>query len=338
MMISVVIPIYNEEEVLPLLLTRLRSVMSRLGKPCELILVNDGSRDRSLEILIEASSDMPELLVLNLSRNFGHQAAISAGLSKARGQCVVVMDGDLQDPPELIRELVAAWEAGNQVVIASRRSRAERGLRRFIFAAFYRFFGLLTDFPIPLNAGVFGLLDRKVVDHLLLLEERNRFIPGLRSWLGFRQTVVWYDRQERAAGEAKQTYWRLLRYGFDALFSFSYKPLRLSWIVGLPISIVCFIYGMILVAMRLLNINVVPGFTTPTVALLFLGGIQLITIGILGEYLGRIYDEVKRRPLFIINEQYRHGVYLTAETGRETEHTLTLVDNGMIGAASRRGA
>jgi dolichol-phosphate mannosyltransferase len=262
-------------------------------------------------MLIEASKLSPEIVVLNLSRNFGHQAAISAGLNAATGDCVLVMDADLQDPPELLPELVATWRKGYQVVVAQRKTRAERGLRRFAFDAFYRVFGFLADYPIPLNAGVFGLMDRTVVDHLLLLDERNRFLPGLRSWLGFRQTIVWYDRQERAAGEAKQTYWKLLKYGLDALFSFSYKPLRLSWLFGIPISLFSFVYGLILVTLRIFDINVVPGFTTPTVLLLFFGGIQLISIGILGEYMGRIYDEVKRRPLFIVGQRYQHGARMT---------------------------
>lgn len=304
---SVVIPIFNEEEVIPLLLERLQAIAHSHPDDWEFVLVNDGSRDRSLPLLIEASKVIPEVVVLNLSRNFGHQAAISAGLNAATGDCVMIMDGDLQDPPEVLPELVAMWRQGYQVVVAQRRTRAERGFRRLAFDTFYRVFGFLADYPIPLNAGVFGLMDRAVVNQLLLLEERNRFLPGLRSWLGFRQTIVWYDRQERAAGEAKQTYWKLLKYGLDALFSFSYKPLRLSWFFGVPISLFSFVYGLILVTLRVFDINVVPGFTTPTVLLLFFGGIQLISIGILGEYMGRIYDEVKRRPLFIVGQRYQHG-------------------------------
>lgn len=194
---------------------------------------------------------------------------------------------------------------GFQLVIARRRSRQERGLKLCLFNLFYSLFGFLSDYPITLNAGVYGLMDRVVIDQLNRLTERNRFLPGLRSWIGFRETVVWYDREERAAGKPKQSLLNLLKYGFDAIFSFSYKPLRLSLLLGLTISISSFTYAAVLLIMRLLQINVVPGFTTPTISILFLGGVQLIGIGILGEYLGRIYDEVKQRPIFIVDNILR---------------------------------
>lgn len=300
--VSVVIPIYDEEEILPALHERLTAALADVAD-YEIIFVNDGSHDRSLDLLRDLVARDPRVVVLNLARNFGHQSAVTAGIEAAAGEAVILMDGDLQDPPELLPELIAAWRAGNQVVVARRRSRQDRGLRGFFFRLFHRIFGLISDFPIDTDAGIFGLLDRRATDELIRLQERNRFLPGLRSWVGFRQTTVWYDRAARAAGEPKQSFGRLLRYGFDAVFSFSYKPLRLSWLFGFIVSTIAFGYGAVLLLLRLLSVNVVSGFTTPTVAILFLSGVQLITIGILGEYLGRIYDEVKRRPHYIVAER-----------------------------------
>lgn len=304
--LSVVVPVFNEELVLEALRERLNKVLLGLGISYEVIYVNDGSSDgsnRQLERFFEEDS---HVVVVKLSRNFGHQYALTAGLHAIRGKCVVMIDADLQDPPEVINELFQMWQEGYDVVIAQRRSRKEGTLRRLLFRAFYKILGIISDYPVTLNAGVFGLMDKRVVGQLVRISERNRFIPGLRSWLGFRQGFVTYDREDRAGGKPKQTLGRLLRYGFDAIFSFSYKPLRISWLIGLVISSLCFLYSIFLVLLRILDINVVPGFTTPTVAILFIGGIQLITIGILGEYLGRIYDEVKQRPLFVVEEELRH--------------------------------
>lgn len=304
--LSIVIPLYDEEAVLPTLYEQLGCALAAEGS-YEIVFVNDGSRDRTLSLLRTLAAGDPHLVVLDLSRNFGHQAAVTAGLEAARGDAVILMDGDLQDPPEVIPDLLAAWRDGFQVVVARRRSRQDTGLRGLAFRLFHRFFGLISDFPIDPDAGIFGLMDRRATDELVRLKERNRFLPGMRSWVGFPQTTVWYDRAARAAGEPKQTLGKLLRYAFDAVFSFSYKPLRLSWLFGFVVSLGAFAYGAVLLVMRILSINVVLGFTTPTVAILFLSGIQLITIGILGEYLGRIYDEVKRRPHYIVAERIEGG-------------------------------
>ncbi len=302
--LSLVIPVYNEESVLPLLTTRLRDVLEKLDNTAagEVIFVNDGSTDSSLELLKQQMHKDPRCVVVNLSRNFGHTEAISAGLSVASGDVVVVMDADLQDPPELIPEMLKAYQNGFQVVLAERRSRQEKGIRRWAFDLFYRFFDFLADFPMTEKAGVFSLMDRTVVDHLNRLPEHNRFLPGLRNWVGFRKTSVMYDRSDRVAGKPKQTLKRLLRYGMNAVFSFSYKPLRLSFYLGLIVSFLFFMYALVLIINRIFNIDFVKGFTTPTVTIMFLGGVQLIAIGILGEYLARIYDEVKRRPSFIISD------------------------------------
>jgi dolichol-phosphate mannosyltransferase len=198
--------------------------------------------------------------------------------------------------------MLGAWRAGKRVVIAKRRSRAEGGIKGLFFKLFHTMLEKVSDTPIESNAGVFGLLDRRAVNELLRLKERNRFLPGLRSWIGYEQATVLYDRDARAAGAPKQTIGRLFRYAFDAVFSFSHKPLRAIWSMGFIVSFICIAYAFFLIALRVLHVNVVPGFTTPTVAILFLGGIQLISIGILGEYLGRIYDEVKQRPQYVIHE------------------------------------
>ncbi len=286
--------------------------MESLDLPWEVVYVDDGSRDRSAELLLERQASDPRVVLVRLTRNWGHQPAIAAGLTVAKGDAVVLMDGDLQDPPSVVPQLVAEWKRGGQVVIAQRTSRKEDRFRRFLMAGFYRLLGFLSDVPIPLNAGIFGLLDRQAVDALNRLEERNRYLPGLRAWVGFPTRVVSYAREARAAGEPKQTLFKLTRYALDAIFSFSYKPLRLSLLLGLTAATLAVIYGVLLVGCRLLGVGmfgvpVVNGYTTTIVSILFLGGTQLICVGILGEYIGRIYDEVKRRPLFLIREIHRSG-------------------------------
>ncbi len=308
--LSIVIPVYNEAQIIEVLVQRLRAVLGGLSFGSELIFVDDGSVDGTLEKLRHHQGPDETMTVIELSRNWGHQAAITAGLSVATAAAVVVMDGDLQDPPEVIPRFVAAWQQGAQVVIAQRTSRQDSILRRALFRSFYAVLGFLADRPIPLDAGVFGLMDRAVVNEVLKLEERNRFLPGLRSYVGFRSEVVYYDREQRAGGAPKQTFWRLLKYGMDAVFSFSYKPLRLSLVCGLAVGALGIVYGMLLIALRfsgrgLFGQPVVVGYTSTIVCILMLGSTQLITLGILGEYLGRIYDEVKRRPLFIIRKIYR---------------------------------
>lgn len=325
-MISVVIPIYNEQEVLPRLHQAVRSVMESIGDLWEVVYVNDGSRDRSMEILRQLQRQDPHVVVVELSRNWGHQAALTAGMAEAGGDAVVLMDGDMQDPAETIIDMVNAWRGGAQVVVAQRRSRADRGLRGLLFRTFYKVLGALSDFPIPLNAGIFGLLDRQALDAILQLSESNRYLPGLRAWVGFPTATVYYDRAERAAGEPKQSFFKLLRYGLDAIFSFSYKPLRLSLTFGLAIALFAMLYGVALVTCRLFGvgmfgIEVVNGYTTTIVAILFLGGVQLISVGILGEYIGRIYDEVKRRPLFQVRQVHASPLHHEHHGIREAEST-----------------
>jgi dolichol-phosphate mannosyltransferase len=305
--ISVVIPIYNEEENLPQLQKRITASLDAacqsFGGTWEAVLVNDGSRDRSAAIIRDIHRQDPRFKLVSLSRNFGHQPAVTAGIHHATGRCVVLIDGDLQDPPEIIPDMVAKWRQGHHVVIGQRTSRAERGARGLGFRLFYPILRAVTDLPSAPDAGIFGLMDRRVVAEFNKLPERNRFIPGLRSWLGFSQTAVEYDRMDRAAGKPKQTLRRLLRYAIDAMLSFSYAPLRSVMYMGFFISGMTFL----LAVWYLIDFFRHPdkfgdGFTTTILAILFFGGVQLISLGIVGEYVGRIYEELKQRPLYVVGE------------------------------------
>jgi glycosyltransferase involved in cell wall biosynthesis len=321
--LAIVIPIYNEEETLPELYRRVREVCDRLDDcTWQIIYVNDGSSDRSVEIILEQRAQDARVALVDLSRNFGHQAAISAGLAHADADAVVLMDGDLQDPPEVIPDLVACWQDGGEVVRPERRSRQDRGLRRVGFDLFHCLFSFISDSQLAMNTGIFSLLDRKAVHEFNLLPEKNRFIPGLRSWIGFEQRTVFYDRQARTAGRPKQTWRRLTRYAMDAVFSFSYKPLRLMTAIGICVSAAGFLLACVFIVRRLTGAEIAQtGFTTLVTLILFLGGIQLIAVGLLGEYLGRIYDEVKRRPLFIVRR--RLGVEPPVPAEQEDSHDGT---------------
>jgi dolichol-phosphate mannosyltransferase len=309
-MLSLVTPIYNEQQIIPRLHEEVSRAFDGIGLPWEVVYVDDGSRDESLSMLLALQQRDPHVVVAELSRNWGHQPAVTAGLSVARGDAIILMDGDLQDPPAVIPELVDAWKRGAEVVVAERRSRIESGIRKHLFPLFYKFLGFLSDFPIPLNAGIFGLVDRQVVDAILRLTETNRYLPGLRAWVGFKTAVVYYDRAGRAAGEPKQTLSRLIKYALDAIFSFSYKPLRLTLWFGLTTAFLSVALGLFFIVCRIFGIGlfgspVVYGYTSTLVFILLLAGVQLTSIGILGEYIGRIYDEVKRRPLFVLRKVHQ---------------------------------
>lgn len=309
-LLSVVAPVWNEAEGVEELHRRISLVLDALapGLDGEVVIGDDGSSDGTTEILARLSLDDPRLVVVRLSRNFGHQACILAALSQARGDLIVLMDGDLEDPPEEIPSLVAAHDQGAEIVLAVRASRKDRFLRRVLFREFHRVIGWLSDMPIPENTGTFCLLSRRAAKVMLAMGETNRFLPGLRSWAGFRTARVLYHRQGRFSGTPRQSMGRLFRYAFDAIFGFSYKPLRLSMYVGLLTWICSGLYAVALIATRLMQVNVVPGFTTTSVLVLFFGGMSLMSFGILGEYLGRVYDEVKRRPLFVIDRVIRSGI------------------------------
>ena len=301
-MISVVVPIFNEEEIVNLFHNALSDAMKDIGEAWEVVYINDGSRDSSLKLLTELQTKDTHVVVVDLSRNWGHMGAISAGLQTAHGDAVVLMDGDFQDPPEVVPELVAAWRGGAQVVTAVRRSRQERRkILAKLFPIFYRVLGALSDFPIPLNAGIFGLLDRQAVDSINSLREGSRYLPGLRAWVGYKTGVVLYDRQDRAGGEGKLTFMSRIKYAMDAITSFSYKPLRLSFgLAGFAISV-----AIILALCTVFSRSAVNPLGYGVAAAIFLvGGFLLLCVGVLGEYLGRVYDEVRSRPLSIINKVY----------------------------------
>jgi len=303
--ITVVIPIFNEEAVLPELLQRLDAVFARQSEIKWLaVMVNDGSRDRSAEIIRNHAARDPRFALIEFSRNFGFQAAITAGLANAPGDAIITMDADLQDPPELIPELVKRWQEGAEIVMAVRKSRQETGVRRLGMDIFHRLFSRVADFPIESNSGTFGLMNRAAVDAVNRLPERNRFFPGLRCWVGFTTGEVIYDRHERAAGQPQQTLKKLLRYALDGVFSFSYLPLRMLTYVGGMVSSLGLVLGCFFIVRRLLGVEVAQtGFTTLVTLVLFLGGVQLVGIGVLGEYLARVFDEVKQRPPYVIKRK-----------------------------------
>lgn len=303
-MISVVVPIFNEQENLPELRRRMTAALDSTGETWELILVNDGSRDNSAVLMRKFNAEDPRVKAVMLSRNFGHQPAVTAGIHHARGDCVVLIDGDLQDPPEVIPEMIAKWKEGNKVVLAERRTRGDlHGLRGMGFRLFYPLLKRIADLPSGPDAGIFGLMDRVLVDHFNKLPERNRFIPGLRTWLGFESTTVNYDRKDRAAGKPKQTLRRLIRYAMDGMISFSNKPLRWVTYFGFFVSFIAFLLIPTYITLAIVYPNQVGrGFFTILLCVLFLGGVQLISIGILGEYIGRIYEESKQRPLYVVGE------------------------------------
>lgn len=309
-MVSVVVPIYNEEENIGLFHTTVSRVMDTIQEAWEIVYVNDGSRDSSLSLLLDIQKRDPRVTVVEFSRNFGHQAALTAGLQTAKGNCIMLMDGDFQDPPEVLPRLVEAWKNGAKVVIAERTSRAEKGIRGRLFPLFYKIMGLVSDFPIPLNAGIFGLLDRQPADAIINLQEGNRYLPGLRAWVGYPTAFVYYERADRAAGKPKQTLLKLIKYAMDAIFSFSYKPLRLGLALGGLVLAFSLFLSLVAIGNVVFNakfFGIIPGagHVGTLLAILFLGSIQLVCLGLLGEYIGRIYDEVRRRPLFLVHKVHR---------------------------------
>jgi len=303
-MISVAIPVYNEKEIVHILHSRVSQVMNNIGEEWEVVYVNDGSKDNTLQLLLELQAQDPHIVVVDLSRNWGHMGALTAGMQTARGDAVVLMDGDLQDPPEIIPQFIQAWREGAKVVSGVRRKREEsRKYLLVLFALFYRILGALSDFPIPLNSGIFGLMDRQALDSFLALREYNRYLPGLRAWIGYPTAIVTYDRKDRVGGEGKLSFVSRIKYALDAITSFSYKPLRLSFALGIPV--ICLA---VLVTAALAATGNLTGTAAVLAAVFFMGGVQLFCVGVLAEYIGRIYDEVRRRPISLINTVHRAEV------------------------------
>jgi glycosyltransferase involved in cell wall biosynthesis len=302
--LSLIIPMHNESANLDALFARVTPVLEGLGGPWEILCIDDGSRDDTRTLLREHHRRDSRVKYLFLSRNFGKEAAMTAGLDHASGQVVIPIDADLQDPPELIPELVRRWRGGYKVVLASRRRRAgESWLKRSTAALFYRIMGRLSRVPIPPNTGDFRLLDRQVVDVIRRLPERSRFMKGIFVWPGFSTTTVYFDREQRHRGTSTWSYWRLWQFALDGIFSFTTLPLRIWTYLGLAVSLGAFGYGLFLTLRTLLEGVAVPGYASMMVMMLFLGGIQLISLGVIGEYVGRIYRETKGRPLYVIEER-----------------------------------
>lgn len=301
--ISVVVPAYNEEEVLPELHRRLQAVLSQLTTNYEIVYVNDGSRDRTLEIMRELKEADSHVGYVNLSRNFGKEIAMTAGLDLARGDAVVVIDADLQDPPELIPKLLEGWNAGFDVVYARRVSRAgETWLKKATARAFYRIIQRIGPVSIPEDVGDFRLMSRRAVDALKQIRERHRFMKGLFAWIGFPQKAIDYQRDARFAGVTKWNYWKLWNFAIEGITSFSIAPLKISTYAGLLVAALAFIYAMWVIYKTLIFGDPVQGYPSLMVVVLFLGGVQLVGIGLLGEYLGRMFVETKYRPLYLLDE------------------------------------
>lgn len=301
--LSVVIPVFNEEENLDELHGRLLTVLGSLALDFEIVYVDDGSKDRSVAMIEEFRARDPRVRLLRLSRNFGHQAALNAGLDHAGGDAVVLMDADLQDPPELLETFVARWRDGAEVVYGVRRHREGSLFKRAAYRIFYRLYRAMADMDVPLDAGDFCLLDRQVADAIRDLPERQRFLRGLRSWVGFEQVGVDYDRPDRFAGEPKYRLSGLVRLAVDGLLSFSVTPLRLSSLLGFGVAIAGVLYVMFAVVARIFSGSVPAGWTSIVAIVLILGGVQLIMVGIVGEYLARVYSESKERPSYVVRDR-----------------------------------
>jgi glycosyltransferase involved in cell wall biosynthesis len=311
-LISIVIPIYNESLLLNELLQRLDSVRTQFGEDyhSEVIMVDDGSTDDSLQILHNAAMSQANIRVVALSRNFGHQSALLAGISVARGDAVIVMDADLQDPPELLPELITAWHGGSEVVYAKRRTRAgESVLKKITANIFYRVIDWLSDTKLPRNVGDFRIMDRVVVDHLLAMKEKSLYLRGMVTWLGYTQSEVLFDRDQRFAGTTKYSLKKMLGLASDALLSFSDKPLRIITRIGAMITLSAFILGLyLLTSMILFEDNSSSGWLSLILAVIFFSGVQLVSLGIIGQYLSRIYKETKERPLYLINQKSSRNI------------------------------
>ena len=303
--ISVVVPLYNEEENIDALFRRLLAVLEALNTSYEVICVNDGSRDNTLKNLVEYHQLYPQIKVVNLSRNFGKDIAMSAGIDYSQGMAVIPIDADLQDPPELIAEMIEKWHEGYDVVYASRRVRiGESCLKRFTAEGFYQVINKLSRVPIPPNTGDFRLIDRRVVESIKKMPERQRFMKGIFAWVGYKQTSILFDREPRYQGQTKWNYWKLWNFAIDGITSFSFLPLKVWTYVGLIIALVSLVYASFLMLRTIILGIDVPGYASLMVAVLFLGGIQLLTLGIIGEYIGRVYEEVKGRPLYLVRDCY----------------------------------
>ncbi|PYG86948.1 dolichol-phosphate mannosyltransferase [Ruminiclostridium sufflavum DSM 19573] len=302
-LLSIVVPVYNEQEVIDETFRRLSDVFGDYFMQVEYIFINDGSKDDTYRKLTQIAKNRPEVRVINFARNFGHQIAITAGMDYAKGDAVVIIDADLQDPPEVILKMVERWQEGYEVVYGKRLQReGETFFKKFTAKMFYRFLDSMTDVKLPVDVGDFRLIDRKVCDTMKRLPERSRYVRGLVSWVGFKQTSVEYRREKRFAGETKYPLKRMVKLAGDGIFSFSYKPLKLATFTGMIISAFSFIYLIVVLIQKFTKNDVASGWASSMAVSLFFNGVMLIVLGIMGEYVGRIYEEVKARPLYIVGE------------------------------------
>ena len=301
---SVIVPMFNEEAVIQETYKRLTEIMMQTREEYEIIFVNDGSRDRTSEIVTMLCEQDAHIRMLNFSRNFGHQIAITAGMDYAAGQAIVVIDADLQDPPEVILQMIAKWKEGFDVVYGRRSERkGETWFKKLTARMFYRLLRYMTNVEIPVDTGDFRLIDRKVLEVMRKFTEKNRYVRGLVSWIGFKQTEVLYVREERFAGETKYPLRKMIRFAMDAITSFSYKPLKLATYLGFIMSMISFVYLIYALYTKLFTTRAEPGWTSTVAINLFFNGIMFIILGVIGEYVGRIYDESKNRPLYIIRDE-----------------------------------
>jgi dolichol-phosphate mannosyltransferase len=315
--VTLVLPYYNEEKNLPILYGRLREITSPLPYDFEFLFINDGSTDGSTDFVLKQVGENSDICLLELSRNFGHQTAVYAGLQHANGEAVIIMDTDLQDRPEVIRDFIQKWEEGAHVVYAIRTKRKENPIKRFFFYMFYKILNGLSSIPIPVEAGMFSLMDRQVVNLLANIPERNRFIPGLRAWVGFNQVGIPVERDERGDRIPRVSFIQLVRLATDAIISFSWIPLRISTILGIVAAFLSIVGTCIVLYKKFISLEAIPGWTSTLLSIFFFGAIQLIIFGIIGEYLGRIYEEVKRRPPYVVRKVI----------GRSSDETLRIPDN-----------
>ena len=303
--ISIIAPCYNEEDTIEPFLRRIEEILTQINEPYEIVFINDGSKDNTLNVLLNAKQNFKNIRIINFSRNFGKEAALTAGLDKARGEAAIPIDVDLQDPPELIKELVAKWREGYDVVLAKRADRTSDSFSKRVSAdLFYKLNGKISNVDIPNNVGDFRLMSKRVVEALKQLPENQRFMKGLFAWVGFKTTVIEYAREKREAGQSSFNGWKLWNFALDGITSFSTLPLRIWLYIGALVSFLSFLYGSFIILKTLIFGVDLPGYASLAVIMLFLGGIQLIGIGILGEYIGRIYSESKRRPSYIIEGEY----------------------------------
>jgi glycosyltransferase involved in cell wall biosynthesis len=303
--ISIIAPAYNESGNLFPFYDRMKSVLDKIDPSWEIVFVNDGSKDNTMNELLELNQKDPRVKIVDFSRNFGKEVALTAGLDHCIGQVIIPIDTDLQDPPELINDMVRLWREGNEVVYATRAKReGETAVKKFTAYMFYKFINKMTRIEIPQNTGDFRLMDRKVLDSLNELRETHRFMKGLFSWVGYKQVSLTYVREPRFSGVTKFNYWKLWNFAIEGITGFSIAPLQFATYFGFFVSVFAAIYAIIIIFKTLFVGPDVPGYPSIMVTLLFLGGIQLITIGIIGEYVGRIYNEVKRRPLYIVSKKY----------------------------------